>query len=70
MSFMAVISDATTAVLLVNDDKNAVDKPSFVTDFTKLPLDNDWESCCMSVVFSIAIETSTNNTRVMSDGFA
>ena len=41
---MAVISDATTAVLLVNEDKKAVDSPSFVTDFTKLPLDSDCDS--------------------------
>ena len=41
LSFMAVIKEATTAVLLVKEDKNAVESPSLVTDFTKLPLDND-----------------------------
>jgi hypothetical protein len=44
LSFIAVMSEATTAVLLVNDDKNAVEIPSFVTDLTKLPLDNDMDS--------------------------
>ena len=38
-SFTAEMRLATTAVLLVNEDKKAVDKPSFVTDFDKLPLD-------------------------------
>ena len=41
LSFMAVINEATTAVLLVNDDKKAVDSPNLVTYLTKLPFDND-----------------------------
>ena len=38
---IALISDATTAVLLVNDDKKAVDKPSLVTELVRLPFERD-----------------------------
>ena len=68
LSFIAVISDATTAVLLVNDDKKAVDNPNFVTDFTKLPLDSDCANFWIRVVFSIAVDTNTNSTKVIATG--
>ena len=56
--------DATTAVLLTNADRKAVENHTFTSTLLKEPVPTRLANQLMTRVFSTASDTSSSNTRV------